>query len=149
MFQLTYKLKDVDAFTHQISQLGAQFLSKGPVQETYFALENDKQLRLDQGMTADLILITKLDHYQVLIDASIAQHQQLHEVLTKGLGQLGHFAKQVIRYHFKKVLLEIHRYEKFGDLLILQAEDLQLLKSIARQLSLEDSERITSTSLDL
>ncbi len=148
MFQLTYRLKDVEEFTHQISQLGAQFLSKGPVQETYFSLE-EKQLRLDQGMNADLILITKFDHYQEIIDVSILQHQQLNQVLTDGLGQIGHFAKQVIRYHFKKALLEIHRYEKIGDLLILQAEDLQLLKSLSRQLALEDFNRMNQTSLDL
>lgn len=149
MFQLTYRLNDIDDFTHQISQLGAQFLSKGPSQETYFTLQGDKQLRLDQGMNADLILITKYDHYQEVIDVSILQYQQLNELLTKGLGQSGHFTKQVIRYHFKKVLLEIHRYEKIGDLLILQGEDLQLLKSTARQLSLEESNRLNQTSLDL
>lgn len=147
MFQLTYRLKDVDAFTHQITQLGAQFVSKGPVQETYFYLE-EQQLRLDQGMNAELLLITLHDHYQELLDVDIAQHEQMKDLLIKGLGEIGHATKQVIRYHFKQVLLELNRYDgRIGDLLCLQAQDLGNLKQMARQLALEDHNRIDSTSL--
>ena len=147
MLQILYRLKDIDEFTHQISQFGAQFVSKGPVQETYFQLE-PQQLRLDQGMRAELLLITIYDHYQEFIDVDIPQHEQLRDLLGKALGEKKHLTKQTIRYHFKQILLEIHRYGKSGDFLALVGDDLGKIKQLARQLSLEDQDRVEQTSLD-
>jgi len=141
MFQLTYKLENKEELIDQITQFGAQFISKGPVTRSYFKTENHL-LRLDQGITAELIAILSHDHYQELMDASIPQHQQLKEVLSTTLGILKEEQNYTIRYHLKQVLIELSENQTGNSLLFLQAENLSDLKSIARQLSLQDSQRI-------
>lgn len=148
MFQLTYKLDELDSFIHQISQFGAHFVSKGPETETYYKTANH-QLRLEEGITVELVMIEMHDHYQELFEVNIPQHPQMKDLLNKTLGERTHLAKQVIRYHLKKVLLEIHRYDKLPQLLFIQAEDLNDCKNLARQLSLLDTNRISKTPADL
>lgn len=141
MFQLTYKLKNVDEFLHQITQLGAQFLSKGPESDTYFHAPHGS-LRLQQGINSELILTEYHDHYQQLFDVDIPQFNQFKDLVIRLWGEQAYFSKQVTRYHFKYVLFEIHRFEKLGDLLYLKAETLHQLKEMARQLGLEDHHRL-------
>lgn len=148
MFQLTYAMKDADAFTHQISQLGAHFVSKGPAKEIYFKSTNH-QLRLNQGMQADLVLVKCFDHYQEIIEVPISQDNQLRDLLSQALEEQAQFTKQVIRYYLKNVLIEIHRYETNTDLIYLQAETLNKCKDLARQLSLSGHDRIDQTPASL
>ena len=148
MFQLTYKIEQVDDFLHQISQLGAHFVSKGPETETYFKTPKH-QLRLDEGISHELVLIKKIDHYQELIDIDIQHYNSLREILIEVLGERVRLTKQVIRYYLKDVLIIIHRYENLGQLLMLQAESIATCKDLARQLNLNDHDRLTETSAEL
>jgi adenylate cyclase class IV len=148
MFQLIYRLNNVDDFTHQITQLGAQFMSKGPESDTYYNSENG-QLRLQQGVNSELILTVLHDHYQEVFDVDIPQFNQFKDVINRVLGERMYLSKQVVRYHFKNVLFEIHRFEKQGDFLIVEAETLHQLKEMARQLNLPDHNRLNETPADL
>lgn len=148
MFQLTYKLDDIDPFIHQISQFGAHFVSKGPETETYYKSPNH-QLRIEEGVTVELVMIHTHDHYQELFEVNIPQYPQMKQLLQETLEERTHLTKQVIRYHLQKVLLEIHRYDKLPQLLFVQAENLNACKNLARQLSLQDADRISQTPADL
>ena len=148
MFQLTYKIRNIDSFTHQITQMGAQFLSKGPEVETYYNTPN-LQLRFEEGMNAQLVLVKKQDHFQDLFPVDIPQNEQMKELLKQALGEKIQLTSQVIRYHFNKVLLEIHRYDKLPDLLYLGAVELNQCKDLARILNLSEKDRVDKTSAEL
>lgn len=150
MFQLTYKLLDTDEFTHQLSQFGGQFVSKGPEIETFFDVESDTQrLRLQEGINPEIILTTLYHHYQEIIALDITDLKTTKRFLNELHGEKLAITNQAVRYHFKKVLFEIHRYEKIGDLLYLQAETLQQLKEIAMQFSLQDRDRVDNSVEEL
>ena len=148
MYQLTYILKDTDPFLHQISQFGARYVSKGPEAETYFHSPTH-QLRLDEGVTVNLVLLKKHDHYQKLFEVDIPQHKQMKHLLGEVLGEQIHLSKKVIRYYLKNILIEIHQFNKLPQLMYLQGQELNDCKDLARKLSLEDKDRISKTSADL
>ena len=148
MFQLTHTLRDVDDFLHQITQLGGRFVSKGPETETYFKSPLH-ELRVEEGINAELVLIKKLDHYHELIEMDIQQPAQMKDLLNQILGERLHLTKQVIRYFVKDVLIEIHRYNELGQMLFLQAETIVQCKDLARRLGLSDHDRVEKSPAEL
>lgn len=148
MFQLTYKMDDTDQFLHQISQLGAHFVSKGPESETYYKSPHH-QLRIEEGVNVELVLIKTEDKYQELIEIDVKSPAQITAMLEQALGEKIRLTKQVVRYYLKNVLLEIHRFEKLPQLLYIQAESLNTCRDMARQLGLIDSQLISRTPADL
>jgi len=147
-FQLTYEIRDSDPFLHQISQFGAQFITKGPEAETWYHTPHH-QLRLDEGVDVELTMVKLFDHYQEIFHVGFKQTNQMKHLLAETLGERSFLTKQVIRYYLKNILIEIHRFDKISHLLYLQAETLNQCKDLARQLSLNDRHRINKTSADL
>lgn len=148
MFQLTYKIQEPDQIIHQISQFGAQFLSKGPETETFYAAKQH-QLKLEEGITSELVIIKVVNNYQQLDVVDVNNARAMKEILAQALGERAFLTKQVIRYHLKNVLIEIHRYEKIGALLHLRAESVEPCLNLARQLNLGNSQKTFQTSADI
>lgn len=148
MFQLCYKMPDIEAFTHQITQMGARFISKGPEIETYYA-SPQYQLKIEEGKNCQLILLKQCEYYQELQEINLASVPEFKDLFSKLFEERCHLTKQVIRYYLRDILIEIHRFEKIPTIVYLRGETLNSCLDLSRRLNISTHHRLTKTPGDI